>query len=387
MRASEPADTIYITGLGMVSSLGYDVMNSCAAARAGISRAGELDYFRMKSVEDGEEISVLGHQVPNATIGFEGLVRLLILSRLALEDLLRNSSLRNLDHSRVGLHLALPDFQRVNRGIDLISDEEIRNSRLEDMADSPADADEKSYGVRICQALTTQLGLTISPGHWFQYYAGHCGVASAIQGAVSALRHRDTDYTVVGGVDSLIEAETLQWLLETGRLKTDGVAVGLQPGEASAFLLLERYETAAARGARIFGRILELARATEEATLLSGKPVLGIGLSQTIVGVVAKVSKERCLPFWIVTDQNGETYRASEWGYALTRLLAQMPELGDSRLWYPAVAFGDTGAASGFIAICMVIYGFVRGYGLSDVALILSSSEDSERSSILVARP
>ena len=52
---------IAITGRGMVSSLGNDVRTSCAAARAGLVRPGELDYFQDLSSGDGEDVGVTGY--------------------------------------------------------------------------------------------------------------------------------------------------------------------------------------------------------------------------------------------------------------------------------------------------------------------------------------
>ena len=386
MEFSKEFNPICITGIGMVSSLGYNVRNACSAARAGISRVSEIDYFLIKSDEDGEEVSILGHQVPNATLGFEGFVRFLILARLALEDLKRNSSIESLEYSRIGIYLSLPDLNRVNQGLSLISNDEIRKSRLEALEGSPEGSDNTTYGVRICQALMSQLGLAIPSSNWFLFYDGHCGIAAVIKDAVRDLVNGKIDHAIIGGIDSLLEEETIQWLLDTERLKTDGFAAGLQPGEAGVFLLVEIYDTAYSRGAKILGNLVGLAQVNEENTLLSGDPSLGKGLSQTIIEAISMVGKEKCLPFWVISDQNGEGYRAYEWGNALIRLLPQNPELKESILWLPGIAFGDTGAASGFIAICMVICGFEHNYEESDVALILSSSDNEERAAILVAK-
>ncbi len=386
MQSAGSYNSICITGLGLVSSLGYDVFNACAAARAGISRAAELDYFKIKSREDGEIVYILGHEVPNITRGFEGFARQLVLSKQGISDLLNNCALDEQDYRRAGLYLSLPDPRRLHKGLDLIRDEEIRQSRLEQIKESQEEFKMPSEKVSLCEALTGAAGLAILQANQSRFYEGHCGAAAALSTAVYDLLSRKIDYAIVGGVDTLLEEETLQWLLDTGRLKTDSIPAGLQPGEAGAFILAERYDTATARGAEILGLVAGIEKAEEEKTLFSGKPAPGRGMSEAITQAVLKYGKAACLPFWIVTDQNGEPYRAMEWGYMLTRLLPGIPELGESTLWYPAAAFGDTAAASGYISICMIICGFQRGYNVSDTAVVISSSDDRERSAILIAK-
>ena len=64
------AETIAITGLGMVSSLGLNVINSCAAARAGIFRANELDYLSIFEEESGNMVPVTAHTLTGFAEGF-----------------------------------------------------------------------------------------------------------------------------------------------------------------------------------------------------------------------------------------------------------------------------------------------------------------------------
>src|SRR5208283_3382951 len=83
---TESKEAVCISAVGMVSPLGLDAANSCAAWRAGISRSRELD-FRTRSAEDGRPEKIVGHSVPQITEGFQQNARLLRLCQAAFSDL------------------------------------------------------------------------------------------------------------------------------------------------------------------------------------------------------------------------------------------------------------------------------------------------------------
>jgi len=376
---------IAVTGLGMVSSLGHDIVSSCAAARAGISRARELDYFKVKREDNGEVESVLGHPAHALTFGFEGFSRLVALAWPAFENLLSDSALRDLNPGRTGLYLALPDFERVNTGFDLVIDDRTRERLTKREKASPPSPETHPYGMRLCQKLTELAGLRIPSAHWSQTYGGHCGTTLAFRQAFRDLCDGKIDYAVLGGVDSLVEEETLQWFYDTGRLKTGDQPAGVQPGEAAAFVFLELEKTARRRKAKLRATILATAVGSEENELLAGKPTDGLGLSETIAALFSELPRNDAPPPWIMTDQNGEPYRAYEWGYAVARLSSQAGRVRDAALYYPAIAFGDTGAASGAVSLCVAARAFSRGYAMSREVLVISSSDNHDRAAIFLA--
>src|SRR5687767_8390419 len=103
-------DQLVVTGLGMVSGLGLDVATSCAAARAGLSGAGQLSFTLINPLTNDPE-PVIGHQVPLA-VGFEGFGRLLRLAQLAVQDLRRTTDLHSLDAERCLIVAVLPPSER-----------------------------------------------------------------------------------------------------------------------------------------------------------------------------------------------------------------------------------------------------------------------------------
>jgi hypothetical protein len=89
---------------------------------------------------------------------------------------------------------------------------------------------------------------------------------------------------------------------------------------------------------------------------------------------------------WIVTDHNGEAYRALDWGHALVRLGAIAPGFRSAPLLYPALSFGDTGAASGGVACCLVVEALARRWAPADAALVLSAADGPERTAVALGR-
>jgi 3-oxoacyl-[acyl-carrier-protein] synthase-1 len=424
---TKPA-TAVVTGVGMVSSLGYDAAASCAAARSGIVRA-QGGGFRYVSAEDHDLREAVGHPAGEVTLGFEGAGRLIAMAVAAVEDLVRSGTLERLDQRRAGLFVALPDAERVNSGRELLpdsaaavagaagpgEDEEDDDDEAGDEGDEDEDADASEEegeaeidtsssraaagrgrtateskpeppGERVCQGLLSITSLLIPPARCFHFYAGHSGFAQAVVSAAEALRRGTIQHAIVGGIDSLLDEPTLRWLAETRRLKTEDEPCGLQPGEAGVFFTLDLEETARQRKAPIRAMLAIAGEGVEEDSLLAGKPALGKGLSQAIVDLFSKFPELSAQPFWILSDHNGESYRAQEWGYTLARLGAEFPKLREASVWYPALSFGDTGAASGAVALALSLAAFSKSYHPAPSALILSSSDGIERSALMVKR-
>jgi 3-oxoacyl-[acyl-carrier-protein] synthase-1 len=221
------------------------------------------------------------------------------------------------------------------------------------------------------------------PAVVFVSSSGHVGVAEALARAIADLESGRIETAIVGGVDSLLEERTLAWLDGVDRLKSPRVATGLPPGEAGAVIVLR----SAAKTVKSLTTIRAVGFAAERQSLLSGDPSHGEGLAAAIADVADAAAWDHASSTWIVSDHNGETYRAREWGYAVTRLLARWPAFANPVLWYPAASLGDTAGASGAVALCLVVRAFVRGYAPGDQAIITSSADGPGRSAVLAERP
>ena len=84
------------------------------------------------------------------------------------------------------------------------------------------------------------------------------------------------------------------------------------------------------------------------------------------------------------TDLNGETSRALRVGFAMSSVTDC---LVDPTMEHPAVCFGETGAAFGPLATCLVVGSFDRGYARSPVALITNTDESGGAGCVVLQRP
>ena len=376
---------VIVAGLGMVAALGADVITSCAAARAGISRSSPIEHFPARSAVDGAAEAVIGHQASLLTHGFDGEARLIRLAQGALVDLLVQSPDIPWRQRRHHFYLALPDLSRTKGGLDLVADDEARQSRMDDVAwdqeEHPVDPRANQLrSERILQHASSQARWPGQVELKYVSVSGHAGGLYAFEAARSDLVRGATDVAVVLGVDSLIDQDTLEWLQVCGRLKCDGNPVGVQPGEAGAAVALVRADTPRSNGAAAV--LQRVSVASEARTLLSGATPAG----QALAHVVARSWSETdaAVP-WIICDQNGEVYRASDWGHAVVRLRAEHEAFADPIVWYPAVSFGDTGAASSLVGVSLVVRAWQRAYAPTMSAIVVASSDDEPRAALTLS--
>src|SRR4029079_12417749 len=84
----------------------------------------------------------------------------------------------------------------------------------------------------------------------------------------------------------------------------------------------------------------------------------------------------------VLCDQNGEAYRADEYGFSLLRTNKFFVDGSD--FIAPADCWGDVGAASGPLFIALAATAARKGYARGPWTLAWTSSEAGERSSALI---
>lgn len=363
-----------IVAAGCVTAVGYDLATACASARAGIVRSALATDYRLAGADGaaaGEPLTA--HAAEVLTHGFEGRARLLRLATAALEDLLRAPELAAV-RGPVGLYLSLPQRDPERGAVEL------------DFGGAPSDvsAVERRFAHGFTAALLEHWTLAAPAVLRFVTTAGHAGSARALRRAMHDLASGAVELAVVGAVDSLLDEETLNRLEEQGRLKSSTTPAGLQPGEGGAFLALSRGDVPGG-GPSPIGRVAAVTLAEDPTPLGGDAPPAGVGVAMALADAVAAAAAAPPRPLWVLCDQNGELYRAREWGAALVRLAADAPALSEPTLWYPAMSFGDTGAASGAIAICQALQAFRRGYAPAHLAIVLSASENAARAAVALS--
>jgi 3-oxoacyl-[acyl-carrier-protein] synthase-1 len=166
--------------------------------------------------------------------------------------------------------------------------------------------------------------------------------------------------------------------LAAGRVKTVTNPVGFMPGEAGAFLLLERQAAAASRGIAPVLVVVEPSFGLEENSFASERPPLGRGLAGVAAAALGRLRSPGDHRGSVFIDVNGEPYRAADWGQAAVRLL-ELGLLADWPQEVVAASFGETGAASPLLALILAARSFTRGYSRGDTALVLASDDGGNR--------
>ena len=348
-----------ITGLGMVTSVGHDVATACASLRAGMSRPADLGYSVVDEKGMADE-QVIGHPLRGITDGFQGVGRYVRIGRMALRDLRAGGQLATTD-SRFW------DATVVRVGLSRAPYDEI--GVLEEML-------EQDFPVELAAAVP----LPVQPDKVVVVFAGHASGLQLIADAARDIANRSCERSIVICLDSLVDGDLLRMLEVRNRLKSADRAVGLMPGEAGAAVLVEDERAAVRRRATVLGHIGPIAMAK---TPTGGDHGRAGAAMANVIATVLRAHPER-VPT-IYTDLNGEERRAHAWGEAIARVRASGCDF-PGRVLLPALSLGDTGAASGGVAICAAVRSFVRGYAPGGVVAVASAADDGTVAAALLTK-
>jgi 3-oxoacyl-[acyl-carrier-protein] synthase I len=344
-----------ITAMGMISAVGRDAATSCASLRAGITRTRGIQSFTVLDVDEHELIPLLACPVHGFAEGFQRLGTWVRLAAAALRDLLRSSSLPGGSDMSFWQHTALLAVTPILDAQRFDGMEWTTSSILKDYVQAVA---------RLCGiSLRTDLAEVIP--------AGHAGAAMAIERA-SEMVGQGVSRVLVLAADSYLDPVALEWLAGSGRLKTPGNPTGLIPGEAAACVLLEPLSAARLRNRRPIAVLHRFAVDSEQDNYVSGKRSQG-GALASVIERVFEPQADSIYPGDLIADVNGEEWRAYELGTARVRL---RDRLDSTRFLYPAVSFGETGAASGVAGLCVAALSLERGYARGGAAVVTNSSDN-----------
>lgn len=379
-----PAGAIAITALGMTASGGLDVASACASARAGATHWSQLD-IEEPDLDTLESIPLKGHAVRGLTDGFEGVGRLLRLGDAALTDLMTSAKLQPTHHARTGFFLCLPGHFHSTWLLQL---------ELLGQGPAPMDVARAEFArhfeeqrqwrdkleTSLVPSLLSMQSLAIAPALRACFHGGPAVFAQAVEQAIQRLRSRELDRCIVGGIDTCVHGDALTTLHTLGLLRTEEQPSGFFPGEAAAFVLLERADALRARSAPVEATVAAVATRLATHDRAADKPEHGVALS---AAVEACLRDPRRKPNLVVVNLNGDEYRAREFGMALVRMReAGLP--AELRYWYPPEPFGELGAATGAVSACLAVRAFTRGYAESDQALILLLGDDAARGALVL---
>ena len=353
-----PGESIVVTGIGMQSAVGYHAMQTATSVRAGLNRFTEWKHFGV------DDAGIVASWIPPNLGDCSWCEKFLDLARAPLTEALWRARLwefpyllpRSRRPARIQALLGTPPSERPGVTPD----------------------EHREFAETIAEELFSE---TTPPVALLPHE--HASGVMAVASACELLQRGDCDICVVGAADSLLDSVFLQALLEEGRLKASNTSSGIIPGEAAAFLVLERESQARQRGAPPLVCIDAVGLEREE-PWRQDAPVGGRGMTRALRSVLDAVGGAGEFGH-VFCDLNGERWRFLEWALVEARCLGGLPR--GRRLWHPADCLGDVGAAFGPVAVGLAIHAFQRGYAAKPRILITAASARGERAALSVSRP
>jgi len=216
--------------------------------------------------------------------------------------------------------------------------------------------------------------------HIRAFCEGAAAIALAIQDALARLNRGDEAAALIGGADSWLPLQLLRWLEDRRRLKIGEHLDGLMAGEAAGFLVLE------SPGRRVGSKralaVLKAASlAREPGHFESNEPCLSLGYTEAVRSALTAVDPGRA-PRVLLSDLNGESYKAKEWAVAELRTVPQ----GLVSHLHPADCFGDIGSVAGVVQLGLVAIGLSRKEWLGP-ALVVAGADGSARAVVVADMP
>ncbi len=209
---------------------------------------------------------------------------------------------------------------------------------------------------------------------------GAAGAAFALPAALAALSAGRVDGVLLGGVHTDYDPGVLGWLWKEGRLFTPENVDAVMPGEAAAFALLLREDTAS----RL--KLGGLSRVCGVGSAMAREGEGGFeahALCAAVRGAAGGLVEDQVRAGWTLTDHAFEVYRLQEWQTMMVRTQALWgsPYLVES----PAQRMGRLGAAAMPLAMVLATEGWAGGYGASGIAVAIAGSDAGERGAILMS--
>jgi len=209
---------------------------------------------------------------------------------------------------------------------------------------------------------------------------GHSAGLIALQKGAQYISERSVRFCLVGGIDSYIDPDTLDWVEVNEQLHVPSNAWGFIPGEAASFCLICAVETANKYKLPVRARLVAISTAHEKNKIKTKTVCIGAGLTQAVQGLLSALPENTKIDYTIC-DQNGEAYRADEFGFMLARLSKYFADSSDYMA--PADCWGDVGAASGPLFVNLIVAASEKGYAKGVHTLLWTSSEGGERTAVL----
>lgn len=234
----------------------------------------------------------------------------------------------------------------------------------------------ESFAIEVANRLAVALSKQAPLGKVKVKSRGHAGGLALLGAATATLAREAHGLVLVGGIDSWLVPETLEWVDSIEALHSTAMPWGFCPGEAAAFCLLASVAQDVGRLAIAgFGESMEANRIRTE-TVCTGE-----GLSAAWRRALARLqgTDHRVDRIWC--DLNSEPYRGDEIAFSVTRVREYLSE--DVDLVTPADAWGDVGAATGPLLLIAAEAAALKSYAPGPWSLVSASSNGGSRAALL----
>lgn len=335
---------IRVVALGARTPGGLTAASAAAAFRAGVKRVAEHPFM----VDDNGD-RVVGAIDALLDPALQGPDRLIELASTALLEVVENLALNQRNSLRVACLVGVPELR-------------------------PGFSESDATNVLSVLQRLDLPGLSF-PGVE-QFGRGHAAALAGIVEACRRIERGETELCIVGGVDSYLHYQTLDWLQEHRQLATADTRSAFHPGEGAGFVALASDNVRRRYGWESLAAIDGAAVAQESRLIKSDEDCFGEGLTAAVTGATATRRANGPIAE-VYCDVNGERYRGEEWGFVLLRRGQLFRDGTDYRC--PPMVWGDLGAASGALNVTLTAASWQRGWAKGDSALIWGSSEHGLR--------
>ena len=342
------ANPICIVGIGACTSIGLNAASTAAAVRAGISGFEEHPFMINR---EGDPYMLA--MVPSIAPALTGADRYIALSTSAIHEALESLQQLAQKKNEVKVIVALP---------------EVRPGLPDDL------------GERIADHISAQGNEHYHIEDIRLAFNGHAAGLMALESASKHLAKEECEFYLAGGVDSYIDSDTLDWVEENEQLHVPSNAWGFIPGEAACFCLVCSVDTANKYRLPVKAQLVAISTAREKNKIKTETVCIGKGLTQAVKGAISGLPENTKIDYTIC-DQNGEAYRADEFGFMLVRSAKYFTDPSDYMA--PADCWGDVGAASGSLFVNLIISASEKGYANGSHTLLWASSEGGERTAVI----
>ena len=337
----------YICGVGMMTAVGDSAPMTAASVHAGINRCKDTNIYN-KRMNPMKMALVPDDVLPPLNGELESIPlttrqdRMLRLAQPALDE-----ALVGLPSQDIPVYLSVPEF----------------------LPALPQPLDQN-----FLDHLHTQCNSNFDREHSMIFTTGRAGGLIALEAAMNALAHGNSNLVLVGGVDSYLDPLLLATLDQDDRVSAEGVLNGFSPGEGAGFLLLASQHIVETGHIPPLAVVSAPGIATEAGHRFSKEPYKGDGLAEAFTLALDNCSNQTIKT--IFASLNGENLGAKEYGVAVLRNSEHM----DSNviLEHPADCFGDIGAAFGPVLLGLSSIGLQKAY-LQGPILVYCSSEGEYR--------